>query len=76
MCRAKCNYDVGVRPWGVYPMKLKLGRISAVVSRSSEHNKGHKSRETFAVRDQNDFKKASTRVEHTSVDVKRAEIQN
>ena len=33
MCRAKCNYDVGVRPWCVYPMKFKLGRISEVVPR-------------------------------------------
>ena len=33
MCRAKCNDDVGVRPWCVCPMKFKLGRISEVVSR-------------------------------------------
>ena len=33
MCRDKCNYDVVVRPWCVYAMKFKLGRISEVVFR-------------------------------------------
>ena len=33
MCRAKCNYDVGVRPWCVYTLKFTLGSISEVVSR-------------------------------------------
>ena len=40
------------------------------MSRSSEHNEEYKNRETFAVKDHNDLKKGSTRVERTSVDVK------
>lgn len=55
MCRAKCNYDVGVRPWGVCPMKFKLGRIREVVSRLkclalASTMKDTKT-ETFAVKD-------------------------
>jgi len=47
-------------------------RISFKMSRSSEHNEVYKNRETFAVNDQNDLKKGSSRVERTSVDVKTA----
>ena len=28
MCRAKYSNDVGVRPWGVCPMKFKLEQVN------------------------------------------------
>ena len=56
-----------------YEIEVRHNKCSCVLfkmPRSSEHNKGYKNRETFAVKDQNDWKKASTGVELTSVDVK------